>query len=161
MRDRLLVLIVAASCATAFQASFAQANAHADVLHRTSTPPHDSVDVTVALVSSLPRRGAHAVVMRHRGRASKGVILLTPRADATDLYSAANSFTSVRHQYGDSLSVDMRKYVMHDRHPSRFNALELVRAQKILDEVRASAPSNVPGVGLVKATKWRLPPRSN
>lgn len=145
-------------CILVLRVSAVEAQGRSAALRPANSPPRDSITVTVAMVDSLPLGGAHALVLRHRGRSGGSVILLARRADALDLNGAAQSLVALRRTYGDGQDAELRRYSAHPRRPSQFDAMDVVRAELVLQQLRSAALTPVRGVGLVKAVMWKLPP---
>jgi hypothetical protein len=96
---------------------------------------------------------------RFAGRAPQDVILLAPGADAATLTQAVDALLAARRAAGDEAESDALLRVPQAGQRRR----ELPWAGRVIDDARAAAPREIPGIGRVRAVRIWLPaqwPRS-
>lgn len=90
---------------------------------------------------------------RFAGSAPHDVILLAPGADAATLTQAVESLLAARRAGGDEAASDALLRVPQPGMAKR----ELPWAARVLNDARAAAPRQIPGVGRVRAVRIWLP----
>lgn len=110
------------------------------------------VPALVAISPELHGTEARFRLARFGGDAPRDVILLAPDADAAVLTHAVEALLAVRRHSGDAAASDAML-----RTPERPRARVLPWAARVLQDVRAAAPRQIPGVGRLPAVQIWLP----
>lgn len=90
---------------------------------------------------------------RFAGRAPQDVILLAPVADGATLTQAVEALLAARRAAGDEAASDALLRVPQGGQGVR----ELPWATRVLNDVRATTPREIPGIGRVRAVRIWLP----
>ncbi len=119
-------------------------------LHAQVSPTRVPVWVAISpdVEGSAPFRLA-----RFAGNAPHDVILLSPDADAATLTRAVEALLAARRAGGDRAASDA---LLRVRQPTE-SARVLPWAPRVLQDARATAPRQIPGVGRVRAVRIWLP----
>jgi hypothetical protein len=110
------------------------------------------VPTLVAISPDLQGAETRFRLARFGGNAPRDVILLAPEADAATLTQAVEALLAVRRQSGD---VATSNAMLRTREPQRARVLPW--AARVVQDVRAAAPRQIPGVGRLRAVQIWLP----
>lgn len=96
-------------------------------------------------------------IARFAGKAPRDVILLSPGADAAILTRAVEALLAARRQTGGHANTDAMLRVRPRSGATRRPPANLPWAARVVEDVRAAAPREVPGIGKVRAVQIWLP----
>ena len=141
-----LLLLVLAAVVSAAGAVPDSGALHAQAASRARVPAW--VAISPEMDEAVPFRLA-----RFAGRAPHDVILLAPHADAATLTQAVEALLAARRTGGDTPASDA---LLRVRQPVQ-DARVLPWAARVLQDVQAAEPRQLPGVGRVRAVRIWLP----
>lgn len=116
------------------------------------------VPVTIALTERVPG-SSRFVVRRLPGATHRDVIMLRPDATAAELTEAVNAMLTARRAEGDVPSVN-RTVRVRPQGANRGQRKDFPWGAKVLADVREASPSEVRGLGKVRAIQIWLPRQS-
>lgn len=118
------------------------------------------VPVTIAVVDSMPFRGAAAVVMRRASLVPHDVIVVhRDVADGEMLSAAVFTLLSARALSGDTASTDQVLRVPARRGPVGWRRREVPTLDRALDRIANDPRVTVAGVGPAQVATLYLPPK--
>jgi hypothetical protein len=118
------------------------------------------VPVTIALVDELPAPDSVPTVILRRANTSPHDVILLRRNDANggQLAAAVLHLLVLRDRSGDTARVNATYRLPAARQaPRAWQRTEEVRTGRVVARLRRAEPSEVPGVGRVRATEIYLP----
>jgi hypothetical protein len=121
-----------------------------------STSPAPRTPALVAIAPELREAEMPFRIARLAGNSPRDVILLAPEADARALTSAIEALLATRRQTGELASAgDVLR--VRPTSAARRSRPVLPWAERVLQDARAAAPREVPGIGRLRAVQIWLP----
>lgn len=117
-----------------------------------------SVPAQVALVDSLPFPATRAVIVRRTAHEPHDLIMLLRTASVDDFYAACATLTKLRLRDGDVPTRDVVVAARQGPASRSWKDDRDVAARHLLDRLRVSAATALPGLGVVRNTSIDFAP---
>jgi hypothetical protein len=119
------------------------------------------VAATVVLLDSITEPGAPFVLVRRPGATPADLILVHSEIGAAQLSDAVRGLLTARQANGDFPSTAATFRVRPPPRPAAVARPEFPWAQRVLNDLRRSAPREIQGLGRVRAVEIWLPRQGN